>query len=175
MQASGIVSRRVPSESAVKYSSPIYCNTIHSRSMGWMISLVIMLLSCRWSSGQDMWFCGIGVANSKSLPSMPQWLGTQQKRTHGPLSLSAQGRFMIWQMRGFSVSSPSMNILATFENDPRKITDVRGLNVLVWSADRPTAPTCSGDGNTHEPLRDARTEFKYCYPVRNLLIYCLIE
>ena len=34
-----------------------------------------------------------------SFPSMPQWLGTQQKRTQVPLSLNAQRRFMIWQMR----------------------------------------------------------------------------
>ena len=39
---------------------------------------------------------------------MPQWLGTQQKRTLVPLSLNAQRRFMIWQMRGLSVSSPSI-------------------------------------------------------------------
>ena len=62
-----------------------------------------MLLSCRWSSGQDVWFYGLGVANSKSLPSMPQWLGTQQKRTHWHLSLSAQRKFMIWQMRVFGL------------------------------------------------------------------------
>ena len=43
-----------------------------------------------------------------SLPSMPQWLGTQQKQTWVPLSLSAQRRFMILQMRGFSVSSLSI-------------------------------------------------------------------
>ena len=43
-----------------------------------------------------------------SFPSMPQWLGTQQKRTWVPLSLNAQRRFMIWQMRGLSVSSPSI-------------------------------------------------------------------
>ena len=41
-----------------------------------------------------------------SLTSVPQWLGTQQKRTPVPLSLNAQRKFMIWQMRGFSVSSP---------------------------------------------------------------------
>ena len=30
-----------------------------------------------------------------------------KKRTRVPLSLNDQGRFMIWQMKGFSVSSPS--------------------------------------------------------------------
>ena len=43
-----------------------------------------------------------------SFPSMPQWLGTQQKRTRVPLSLNDQSRFMIWQIKGFSVSSPSI-------------------------------------------------------------------
>ena len=43
-----------------------------------------------------------------SLPSMAQWLDTQQKRTHVPLLFSAQGRFIIWHVRGFSVSSPSI-------------------------------------------------------------------
>ena len=42
-----------------------------------------------------------------SFPSMPQWLGTQQKRTRVPLSLNDRSRFMIWQIKGFSVSSPS--------------------------------------------------------------------
>ena len=36
-----------------------------------------------------------------SFPSMPQWLGTQQKWTQIPLLLNAQRSFMIWQMRGF--------------------------------------------------------------------------
>ena len=39
---------------------------------------------------------------------MPQWLGTQQKQTRVPLSLNDQSRFMIWQIKGFSVSSPSI-------------------------------------------------------------------
>ena len=39
-----------------------------------------------------------------SFPSIPQWLGTQQKRTCVPLSLNDQSRFMIWQIKGFSVS-----------------------------------------------------------------------
>ena len=38
-----------------------------------------------------------------SFPSMPQWLGIQQKRTCVPLSLNNQRRFMIWQIKGFSV------------------------------------------------------------------------
>ena len=42
-----------------------------------------------------------------SFPSMPQWLGTQQKRTPVHLALYVQRWFMIWQMRGLSVSSPS--------------------------------------------------------------------
>ena len=37
-----------------------------------------------------------------------QWLGIQQKRTCVPLSLNNQSRFMIWQIKGFSVSSPSI-------------------------------------------------------------------
>ena len=41
-----------------------------------------------------------------SFSSMPQWLGTQQKRTRVSLSLNDQSRFMIWQIKGFSVSSP---------------------------------------------------------------------
>ena len=41
-----------------------------------------------------------------SFPLMPQWLGTQQKRTRVPLSLNDQSRFLIWQIKGFSVSSP---------------------------------------------------------------------
>ena len=43
-----------------------------------------------------------------SFPSMPQWLGTQQKRTRVPLSLNYQSRFMKWKIKGFSVSSPSI-------------------------------------------------------------------
>ena len=50
--------------------------------------------------------------STTSLPSMPQWLGTQQMQTHVPLSLSALRRFMIWQMRGFSVSSPLIKTLS---------------------------------------------------------------
>ena len=41
-----------------------------------------------------------------SFASMPQWLGIQQKRTRVILSLSNQSRFMIWQIKGLSVSSP---------------------------------------------------------------------
>ena len=43
-----------------------------------------------------------------SFLSMPQRPGTQQKRTRVPLSLNDQWIFMIWQMRGFSVSSTSI-------------------------------------------------------------------
>ena len=38
-----------------------------------------------------------------SFPSMPQWLGIQQKRTHVPLSLNDQSRFMIQQWRAATV------------------------------------------------------------------------
>ena len=41
-------------------------------------------------------------------PWMAKWFGTQQKWTQVSLSLSAQRRFMIWQMRGFSVISFSI-------------------------------------------------------------------
>ena len=41
-------------------------------------------------------------------PSMPQWLGIQQKRTRVLLSLNNQSKFMICQIKGFPVSSPSI-------------------------------------------------------------------
>ena len=37
---------------------------------------------------------------------MPQWLGTQQKRTQVPLSLNAHWRFMIWQWECFQYLGP---------------------------------------------------------------------
>ena len=39
---------------------------------------------------------------------MPQWLGIQQTRTRVPLSLNDQSSFMIWQIKGLLVSSPSI-------------------------------------------------------------------
>ena len=42
------------------------------------------------------------------LPPMPQWFGIQQKRTRVPFSLNNQSRFMIWQIKEFPVSSPSI-------------------------------------------------------------------
>ena len=39
---------------------------------------------------------------------MPQWLCIQQKRTRVPLSLNNQSKFMICQIKGFPVSSPSI-------------------------------------------------------------------
>ena len=48
------------------------------------------------------------LAGPLSFPSMPQWLGIHQKRTRVPLSHNNQSRFMIWQIKGFSVSSPSI-------------------------------------------------------------------
>ena len=44
-----------------------------------------------------------------------------------------------------------INVLAKFENDPRKIMDVRVLTGLVCPAARP--PARSGYDNTPEPLR----------------------
>ena len=44
-------------------------------------------------------------------------------------------------------------VLAKFENDPWKITDVRVLTGLGCPAARP--PARSGDDNSPEPLRDA--------------------
>ena len=40
-----------------------------------------------------------------SFPLVSQWLGIQQKQTCVPLLLNNQSRFMIWQIKGFSVSS----------------------------------------------------------------------
>ena len=46
-----------------------------------------------------------------------QWLSIQQKRTCVPLSLSNQSRFMIWQIKGFSVSSPSIACKQEIESE----------------------------------------------------------
>ena len=42
-------------------------------------------------------------------PSITQSLGIQQKRTCMSLLLNNQSRFMIWQIKGFSVPSPSIS------------------------------------------------------------------
>ena len=75
----------------------------------------------------DLWFhiCIVDICqrvsfanwSTLSFPSMPQWLGTQQKRTHVPLSLNDQSRFMILQMKGFSVSSPSVACKQDIESE----------------------------------------------------------
>ena len=74
-----------------------------------------------------------------SLPSMPQWLGTQQKRTRVPLSLNAQRRFMIWQMRGLSVSSPSFCLQA------RHWVRV-DYDIVLYRIHVPIVVQCQGDG-----------------------------
>ena len=53
---------------------------------------------------------GISFASwsTLSFPSMPQWLGIQQKRTRVPLSLSNQSRFMIWQKKGSRCLHPQL-------------------------------------------------------------------
>ena len=155
--------------------------------------LATMVTSSRWSSGQDMGFGGLGMANSKSgdynllssgkvleflrgpqcwfhkieisamysyiplglnqllnvgvdqwfqicimdtcqwvyvlikglfcklvqfsLPPMPQWFGIQQKRTCVPLLLNNQSRFMIWKIKGFLVSSPSIACKQDIESE----------------------------------------------------------
>ena len=67
-----------------------------------------------------------------SLPSMLQWLGTQQKRTRVPLSLSAQRRFMIWQMRGFSVSSPWIACRQDIDHNGDNQSVVLGTRYGIW-------------------------------------------
>ena len=52
-----------------------------------------------------------------SFPSMPQWLGTQQKRTFVPLSRNNQSRFMISQIKGFSLSSSSIACKQDIESE----------------------------------------------------------
>ena len=62
------------------------------------------------------YFCGsiswsrVSLTNwsARSFPSMPHWLGMQQKRTRVLLSPNNQSSFMIWQIKQFSVSSPSI-------------------------------------------------------------------
>ena len=52
-----------------------------------------------------------------SFPSMPQWLGIQQKQICVPLSFNNKSRFMIWQIKGFSVSSPSIACKQDIESE----------------------------------------------------------
>ena len=70
-----------------------------------------------------------------SFPSMPQWLGIQQKRTCVPISLSNQGRFMIWQIKGFAVSSPSIAWNRTLSKSRQLHSD--GLGPCVGNSSAP--------------------------------------
>ena len=52
-----------------------------------------------------------------SFHSMPQWLGIQQKWTCVPLVLNNQSRFMVWRIKEFSVSSPSIACKQDIESE----------------------------------------------------------
>ena len=77
----------------------------------WMQEFTSGFKSAKWTvaSGSMTW-SRVPFASwfTISFPSMPQWLCTQQKRTRVSLSLNAQRRFMIWQIRGLSVPLPSI-------------------------------------------------------------------
>ena len=64
----------------------------------------------------------------------------------------------------------AMNVLATFQNDPRKFADVRVLTVIFhvqsWKMRKIVCPearpaACSGDDNTPQPLRAVKTNYKW--------------
>ena len=71
-------------------------------------------------------------------PSIPQWLRIQQKRTCVPLLLNNQSRFMIWQIKGLSVSSPSIACKQDVES-------VDYYNVMNWTHVSVTVQ-CQSDG-----------------------------
>ena len=86
----------------------------------WMQELTSGFKSAKWtvvSGSMSWWRVSLASWSTISFPSMPQWLGTQQKRTQVPLSLNAQRRFMIWQMRGLLVSSPSIACKQDIESE----------------------------------------------------------
>ena len=58
---------------------------------------ICIMYTCQWVY---VLFKGLFAS---SFPSMPQWLGIQQKRTCVPLLLNNQSRFMIWHKRFLGV------------------------------------------------------------------------
>ena len=80
-----------------------------------------------------------------SLPSMPQWLGTKQKRTHVPFSLNAQSRLTLWHKYGaviwkyiVQLVAGHLTILELVVDDccrPHPLVNLRSISVdfIMWS------------------------------------------
>ena len=68
-----------------------------------------------WSLSRSM--VSFASRSTLSYPSMPQWLVIQQERTCVPVALNNQCRFIIWQITGFSVSSPSITCKHNIESE----------------------------------------------------------
>ena len=77
--------------------------------------------------------------STTSLPSMPQWLGIQQKRTHVSLSLSAQRRF------DDMTNERRFHIFALNRLQARHWVRVE-YNIVLYSVHVPIIVQCQGNG-----------------------------